>query len=95
MAILRINRKARRIILPPGVIRPGDYSRLWELLSATAQEARLVVGRLLEQAHGCESRQVRYAACDTCWDEALLMTLEAEGWTIVRETTSPPAVVGS
>lgn len=87
---LQINHEARRITLPPGVIRPNDYSRLWELLSATAQETQLVVGRLLEQAHGCESRQVRYAACDACWDNAMVTTLEAEGWTIVRETTSPP-----
>ena len=90
MAILRINHKARRIILPPGVIRSGDYSRLWELLSVTAQEARMMVGRLLEQAHGCKSQQIKSAFCDACWDNAMVTTLEAEGWTIERQTTSPP-----
>ena len=95
MAILRINHKARRIILPPGVIRPVDYSRLWVLLSVTAQNERMTVGRLLEQAHGCKSQQIKNASCDACWDNAMVTTLEAEGWTIVREATSPPAVVGS
>ena len=90
MAILRINHEARRITLPPGVIRPDAYSRLWELLSVTAQNERMTVGRLLEQAHGCKSQQIKNASCDACWDNAMVTTLEAEGWTIVRETTGQP-----
>ena len=90
MAILRINHKARRITLPPGVIQTADYAYLWRLLPEAAQEGRMMVGRLLEQAHGCGPRQPRGTACDACWDEAMVTTLEAEGWTIVRETTSQP-----
>lgn len=92
---LQINHEARRIILPPGVIRPNDYAHLWQLLSVTAQNERVLVGRLLEQAHGCRSRQVKGAACDACWDNAMVTTLEAEGWTIVREATSQPGGVAS
>ena len=87
---LQINHEARRITLPPGVIRPNDYACLWRLLPVTAQDERMTVGRLLEQAHGCGSRQVRNTACDACWDNAMVTTLEAEGWTIVRETTGQP-----
>ena len=85
---LQINHEARRITLPPGVIRPDAYSRLWQLLSVTAQNERMTVGLLLEQAHGCKSQQIKNASCDACWDNAMVTTLEAEGWTIVREETS-------
>ena len=87
---LQINHEARRITLPPGVIRPNDYACLWQLLPVTAQEARMTVGRLLEQAHGCKSQQIKNASCDACWDNAMVTTLEAEGWTIERQETSPP-----
>ena len=79
----------RRITVPPGAIDGSNFGDLGNIVREYAMYRRLV--SVLMTGHGCNLDEV----CNPCWDEALLMTLEAEGWTIVREATSPPAGVGS
>lgn len=74
----------RRITVPPGAIDGSNFSDLVDIIQKYETFRRLI--QLLVIGHGCRL----YAVCNQCWDEALLMTLEAEGWTIVRETTGQP-----
>ena len=74
----------RRITVPPGAIDGSNFGDLGNIVREYAMYRRLV--SVLMTGHGCNLDEV----CNPCWDEALLMTLEAEGWTIERQTTSPP-----
>ena len=79
----------RRITVPPGAIDGSNFGDLGNIVREYAMYRRLV--SVLMTGHGCNLDEV----CNPCWDEALLMTLEAEGWTIVRQETSPPDGVAS
>ena len=83
-----VDRRARRLTVPPGVLTGVNYAQLAALVKS---DAHVDVRRMLSVAHGCQ----RNNTCNPCVDTAILMTLEAEGWTIIREATSPPAGVGS
>ena len=74
----------RRITVPPGAIDGSNFGDLVNIVREYEMYRRLV--SVLLTGHGCNLDEV----CNPCWDEALLMTLEAEGWTIVRETTGQP-----
>ena len=74
----------RRITVPPGAIGGSNFGDLGNIVREYAMYRRLV--SVLMTGHGCNLDEV----CNPCWDEALLMTLEAEGWTIERQTTSQP-----
>ena len=86
---LVIDTATRRITVPPGAIDGSNFSDLVDIIQKYETFRRLI--QLLVIGHGCRL----YAVCNQCWDEALLMTLEAEGWTIERQTTSPPDGAGS
>ena len=84
-----IDEVARRLTVPPGAQSGDNHGDLLRLVKDFMAQARL--RKFLQLAHRCGEDDL----CNPCWDEALLMTLEAEGWTIVRQETSPPAGVGS
>ena len=79
----------RRITVPPGAIDGSNFGDLGNIVREYAMYRRLV--SVLMTGHGCNLDEV----CNPCWDEALLMTLETEGWTIERQETSPPDGVAS
>ncbi len=84
-----IDETARRLTVPPGAQSSDNYGDLLDLVKDYAALTRL--RKFLTLAHRCGENDL----CNPCWDEALLMTLEAEGWTIVCEATSQPGGAGS
>ena len=74
----------RRITIPPGAIDGSGFGALANMTQDYGLYRQLLP--ILMTAHGCRLNDV----CNQCWDEAMMMTLEAEGWTIVRETTGQP-----
>lgn len=79
-----IDTATRRITVPPGAIDGSNFGDLVNIVREYETYRRLVP--VLLAGHGCQLNNV----CNPCWDEALLMTLEAEGWTIERQETSRP-----
>lgn len=77
---LQIDHEARRLTLPSGRINGFAYVDLSCMLSKAQDSERLTTGRLLALAHGHSTG----TPCDACWDEAIIVTLEAHGWTIER-----------
>lgn len=77
---LQIDHEARRLTLPSGRINGFAYVDLIRMLSKAQNSERLTTGRLLALAHGHSTG----TPCDACWDEAIIVTLEAHGWTIER-----------
>ncbi len=77
---LQIDHEARRLTLPSGRINGFAYVDLIRMLSKVQNAMRLTTGRLLALAHGHSTG----TPCDACWDEAIIVTLEAHGWTIER-----------
>jgi hypothetical protein len=77
---LQIDHEARRLTLPSGQIDGLAYVDLINILTEMQNAVRLTTGRLLALAHGHSTG----TPCDACWDEAIIVTLEAAGWTIER-----------
>lgn len=77
---LQIDHEARRLTLPSGRIDGFAYVDLSRMLSKVQDSERLTTRRLLAMAHGHSTG----TPCDACWDEAIIVTLEAAGWTIER-----------
>ena len=84
-----IDETARRLTVPPGAQSGDNYGDLLGLVKDYKALARLRT--FLKLAHRCGEDDL----CNPCFDDAVLMTLEAEGWTIVRETTSQQAGAAS
>ena len=79
-----IDEAARRLTVPPGAQSGNNYGDLLGLVKDYEALARL--RKFLQLAHRCGENDL----CNPCFDDAVLMTLEAEGWTIERQTTSQP-----
>lgn len=77
---LQIDHEARRLTLSSGRINGFAYGDLINILTEMQNAVRLTTGRLLALAHGHSTG----TSCDDCCDEAIIVTLEAAGWTIER-----------
>ena len=86
---VRVDERARRLTVPPGALNGVNYARLSTLVRERGGQVRL--RQVLTSAHGCRLGDT----CNACVDTAVLTMLEAEGWTIVRQETSPPDGVAS